>query len=306
MTDKEEKVRKDRDPIFRVCLVVLILASCAVIGAGVYDKYLVSDDTVANNGDTVVVNYVGTFYSYYGEDNAVVFDTTYSSIGEDDSVEKSNDYDTTSYSTLEFTIGDDEVLAAFESAVLGHQAGDVVWVTIPAGQGYVSAETTETVDCDESVTMSRSETMTLTEFESIYEDLDGSVYNADFTSVYGWPASSSYDSSTGNVTVYYSPSVESYVNYEGDYGTVSLVVSAVTTSSITYTYEVTDYVEVSTSGSDIEIQMIKVDFGTSYFYITSVTDSDSDGVADTFDCKTVSEIYNETLYFKIVIVSVSS
>lgn len=306
MTGNEGKVKKDRDPIMKVCFVVFILAVCAVIGAGVYDKYLVKDDSLVNNGSTVTVNYVGTFYSYYGEENSVVFDTTYSSIGNDDNVEKSNDYSRTSYSALELTIGGDTVLAAFQDAIVGHKVGDTVWVTVPVGEGYIAPDTTSTVDCSDAITINRSETMTVTEFESIYEDLTGTGSNINFTSVYGWSATSSYNVSTGMVTVYYSPEAgNSYINYEGDYGKVTLEVSSTTASTITFTYKVTDYVKVATNvEGDIEIQMIKVDFGMSCFYITSVTDPSSEGVADTFDCKTVGEKYNQVLYFKIVIVSI--
>jgi hypothetical protein len=306
MTGNEGKVKKDRDPIMKVCFVVFILAVCAVIGAGVYDKYLVKDDSLVNNGSTVTVNYVGTFYSYYGEENSVVFDTTYSSIGNDDNIEKSNDYSKTSYAVLEFTVGDDDVLAAFQNAIVGHKVGDTVWVTVIVGEGYVAPDTTGTVDCSNAITVARSETMTVTEFEAIYEDLDGTGSNMSFTSVYGWSATSSYDVSTGMVTVYYSPEAgSSYVNYEGSYGKVTLDVSSTTASTITFTYSVTDYVKVGEDAAgNIEIQMIKVDFGTSCFYITSVTDPSSEGVADTFDYKTVGEKYNQVLYFKIVIVSI--
>jgi hypothetical protein len=308
MTGKEEKVKKDRDPIMKVCFVVFILAVCAVIGAGIFDNYLAKDDSVVNNGDTVTVNYVGTFYNLYGGENAVVFDTTYSSIGNDSSIEKSNDYSRTSYSTLELTIGGDDVLTAFQNALVGHKVGDTVTVVIVVGDGYVAPDTTGTVDCSNSITVARSETMTVSQFESIYDDLDGTAINASFTSVYGWEANSTYNQSTGMVTVYYSPVAgESYDNYDGEYGKVTLNVSSTSDSSITFTYEVTDYVKVGTdSEGNIEIQMIKVNFGTTYFYITSVTDADSEGVADTFDYKTVGEKYNEVLYFEITIVSIDS
>jgi len=308
MTGKEEKVKKDRDPIMKVCFVVFILAVCAVIGAGIFDNYLAKDDSVVNNGDTVTVNYVGTFYNLYGEENAVVFDTTYSSIGNNSSIEKSNDYSRTSYSTLKLTVGGDTVLQAFQNALVGHQVGDTVKVVVPASEGYVAPDTTGTVNCSNSISIPRSETMTVSQFESIYDDLEGTAINASFTSVYGWNANSTYDQSNGMVTVYYSPVAGGlYYNYQGVYGKVALTVSNVSASTITFTYKVTDYVKVGTdSEGNIEIQMIKVNFGTKYFYITSVTDADSEGVADTFDYKTVGEKYNEILYFEITIVSIGS
>jgi hypothetical protein len=66
---------------------------------------------------------------------------------------------------------------------------------------------------------------------------------------------------------------------------------------------ITGYTVVSTQGINKEIQMIKVDFGKDKFYITSVTDSGS-GSADTFTYKTVSERYNQDMYFEIEVVSI--
>jgi FKBP-type peptidyl-prolyl cis-trans isomerase 2 len=303
MTDKE-KVKKSRDPIFMVCLVVFLLAGCAVISAGVYDKYLAPDNTQVNDGDTVTVNYTLTLYAAYGEENAAVLDTTYESIGTDDSILKANDFSKTSYSTFEVEMGGDDVLIAFQNALLGHKVGETVKIEVGVGDGYVCADTSKVVDCTQSQTVSATETMTVTEFESIYEDLNGEAVNNNFTSKYGWLASSSYNQSTGMVVITYSPEAgKSYVNYDGDFGKVTLDVSAVTASTITFTYDV-EYQSTGSTVGNIEVQMIKVDFGTSYFYITSVTDPSSDGVADTFTCRTCGEKYNEVLYFEITIVSI--
>jgi peptidylprolyl isomerase len=70
------------------------------------------DMKVAQNGDTVKVHYTGRLTS--GE----AFD---SSEGRE---------------PLEFTIGDKQLIAGFEDAVIGMNAGDTKTVTIPAAEAY--------------------------------------------------------------------------------------------------------------------------------------------------------------------------
>ena len=91
---------------------------------------------------------------------------------------------------------------------------------------------------------------------------------------------------------------------DNGFGKVTLNVTSVAGGSITFTYTVSNYKTVSTEGSDKEIQMIMLDFGTHKWYINSVTDTDGNGVADTFTYKTVEEKYNQDLYFEIEIVSI--
>ena len=56
--DEDIKPRKEREPISLVCLVVLIVASVAVIGAFVNDNILNGDnDAEAASGSTVEVDY---------------------------------------------------------------------------------------------------------------------------------------------------------------------------------------------------------------------------------------------------------
>jgi len=304
MTGGEEKVKKDRDPIFMVCFVILLLASCAVIGGFVYSEYLEKDNTLANNGDTVVVNYTGCFYDFYGEEHAVVFDTSYSSIANNKDIAKSNSFTSKdSYSTLSFTIGGTTVLSMFGDSVVGHKVGETFTVKIPAGNGYVAQDDFTTVSTSNGVTISSSEIMTEKQFSTAYPD---ATYNNMFESKYGWNAIASYNSTNNTVTVQYYPTAgQTYMCSDSDFGKVSLSVTSVSGSEIVFNYIVRDYVttgSVDASGNR-EIEMILVDFGTSSFYITAITDSGS-GVANSFTYKTVGEKYNVDLYFTITLESI--
>jgi hypothetical protein len=305
MTGDEEKAKKDREPIFMVCFVVLLLASVSVLGGFVYSNYVQADTTVAATGDTVVVNYNGCYYDYFGSDSAVLFDTTYSSVANDSNVLKSNDFTlASSYSTLSFKVGGTTVLTMFGNAVIGHKVGDTITVKVPVGSGYVAQDTVGTIDTSDVQTVASVEIITLSEFEDLY-GITLTGYTHIEKSVYGWPANAAYDSSTGLVTMSYLPvSGTTYTMTDSGYGEVTATVSSVG-SSISYTYTVTGFTKTGTVDSEgDEIQMIYVDLGNDAFYITHVSTGSSTS-ASSFTYKTVGEKYNEALYFTITIVSIS-
>jgi len=317
MADDDYKVKKERDPIMAVCFIVFMLTVCVITGASVYNNYVKADDSVAVNGSTVTVDYIGTYYAPYGEDGAVVFDTSRWSVANDSKVAKSNDFTLnaeSNYKPLGYTVGGTTVLEDFGNAVIGYKVGDKVpvrydqntgrWVpTVPAGNGYNAAETEVTVNVSAPVTIPASETLTSAQYTSIYGH-DLKTYEEIEESVYGWPASASFNSSDSTVTVKHQPVAgATYTMTDSDFGRVALNVTSVTGTSITYTYSVSGYTTVSTQGADKGVQMIMMDFGTEKWYIVSVTDHGT-GTADTFTYKTVGERYNQDLYFDIQIVSI--
>ena len=308
MADDGAKVKKDRDPIMVVCFVVFILSVCAITGATVYNNYVKADNTMAVVGSTVSVDYTGTYYAFHGDDNAVVFDTSIWSIANNDNVLKSNDFtlnSQSSYTPLSYTVGGTTVLTMFGNAVIGHKVGDTIQVMIPVGQGYNAASTISTISASAPITIPATEVLTASQFNTIYGfNLSGFMEIP--KSAYGWPATASFDSTTNTVLMNYHPTAGSSYNVvDNDFGKVDLNVTSVTATSISYTYAVSDFKTVSTDGSNINIMMIKVDLGTSVFYITSVTDVDNNGVADSLTTKTVSERFNQDLYFEIKLVSIS-
>ncbi|MDR1954733.1 MAG: FKBP-type peptidyl-prolyl cis-trans isomerase, partial [Candidatus Methanoplasma sp.] len=138
MADDEIKVKKERDPIMMVCFIVFLLTACAIVGASGY-SYLKADNATAVTGNTVSVNYIGTYYAEYGKDNYTVFDTSRWSVANDDKILKSNDFmlnTEASYKPLSFQVGGGSVITGFGNAVIGHKVGDKFTVKIPVGEGY--------------------------------------------------------------------------------------------------------------------------------------------------------------------------
>jgi len=308
MADDEIKVKKERDPILMVCFIVFLLTVCAITGATVYNNYLKADTTVAVVGDTVSVNYIGTFYAPFGENNAVVFDTSHWSIANDDKVQKSNDFTLrteANYKPLSFKVGGTDVLTGFGNAVIGKKVGEKIQVKLLVGEGYNAQESYTTVNATQTATMSATEQITASQFKTLYGfDLTGSVEIQ--KSVYGWPAIASVNSDNTNITMSYRPvQGNTYTAVDSDFGKVAFNVSSVTGSPvIEYKYVVSDFTVVSTSGANKNIQMIMVDLGSQKYYITSVVDSNNDGVAEQFTHRNVEERFNQVLYFEIEIVSI--
>lgn len=88
------------------------LAGLVVVAALVIAAGCLGAGTKPTTGDTVSVEYTGTF------ENGTVFDTN---VGKE---------------PFEFTIGNREVIPGFEKAVLGLSEGESVTVTIPAVDAY--------------------------------------------------------------------------------------------------------------------------------------------------------------------------
>ncbi len=298
--------KKKRDPIFTVCFVIFMLAAVGVIGVYVNEHYIQKDNTIAGYGDDVTVNYTGTFYAYYGEENAVVFDTTYSSIGNNGDVDKANTYSKTSYSTISFTIGDGDYLKAFEEAIAGHKVGDVVRVEIPDAYPAPESSMYEDVSMN-GLTIPQVQQMAKEQFESVYPDVSISTgSSAVITTVYGWQASVYHDATDNMYYVTNMPSAGSSYEYDASvgnedyedkdvYGKVTFNVTGISNGVITYNLSVTDTTVVDESTH--EIKMVEILFGTETWYITNINGS-------TMDYKTCEETRNATLYFEIEIVSI--
>lgn len=291
----DEKVKKSRDPIFTACFVIFVVAAVAVLGGFVNDHYIQKDNTEAAYGDKVVVNYTGSYYGYVGEEYAVVFDTNYSSVGNDEKIVKANSFTKTSYSTLSFTIGEGKMLAGFENAVVGHKVGEKIQVVIPAGEGYIG--TGEVKQALNGGVENVSVTMPKTAFTSLYDDVTlVSGVAVPFTAVYGWDATATL---AGNdVIITNMPKVGETYEYVGnedsEFGDVKFQVTSVGTE-IKYTYVFENTKSAGTNNGDV--QMIEIDFGTETWYVTNILGGE-------FKYKT-SEKTDIDLYFEIVIDSIN-
>jgi len=290
----ENRAKKNRDPIFTVCLVIFVIAAVAVIGVQIQKSCFPSGDVMASTGDEVTVNYIGTFYDEYGKENAVVFDTSLSDIAGNDGIAKSNDFTKkSSYSPLGFEIGDGSVLAGFSNAVIGHKVGETFKVKIDAIDGYVSSSKTGVLSKSNNV-MSATTNMTKTEFTSSYSDVSlVSGQSVKFTSNYGWDAYAVLTDNDNMVVVTYKPVAgESYKVFDNGTTKVNFYVSKVGTE-ITYNIGIDNPKSV-----DGGIQMIKLDLGDKVIYITDIK-------GDSIYYKEGSEKENQDLYFEITLVSIN-
>lgn len=304
MAGEEKSTKKKRDPIFSVCFVIFVVAAVAVLGSFVYSEYIQEDTTRVAYGDKVVVDYTGSYYDYYDKEDAVIFDTSFRSIGESADYKKANDFSKTSYSTFDVTVGSGKALKMFEESLVGHKVGDEVRVHIPAGEGYNSGNTAVKTLSAYSVPLTQE--YTLTQFKNLYPDISLTAgVSKDFTTVYGWAAIAVLDgSNTVNVTN--STTLENEYDYGKDTGLKEKNVaydSASKTINFTFALDESKITKVGEQTADNvqTIQMIKVDFGGIDSYITSYNTSTGD-----IYYKQTDEKNDIDLYFVIKIVSIGS
>ncbi len=295
----ERTAKKDRDPIFTVCLVVFLIAAVIVTGIYVQKTCFPMGDETASVGDKVTVNYIGTYYDEFGKENAVVFDTSKSDVANNDSYAKSNDFTKkTSYSPLDVTIGSNTMIRGFEDSIVGHKVGDRYMVTCPANESYYGATDVGTLNAKGNK-MSASFEMPLTQFQSAYSDVK--LVNGEsktFTTKYGWDAQATLVENK-TVVITYLPTVNSdgYKVYESGETVVKYIVTSIDDGEIVYDIDIKGAKKVDGN----EIQMIKLDLGGQVIYITEI---DTDGTI-TYKSGNNAEKVNETLYFQIEIVKIA-
>lgn len=293
----EKSAKKNRDPIFMVCLAIFLIAAVVVVGIFINNEYLATGDEKASNGDTVSVNYTGTFYDEYGGEYAVVFDTSFSSVANDDDIAKSNDFTTkSSYSPLSFTIGNDTMLEMFEDSVIGHKVGDKYDIFIPASQAYVGTISEGKLNESGNI-MATTTVMTYDAFHTAYPDVEikGAKGTVSFESKFKWQANAMMTDNGKSVIVMYMPETTSYTVYEKGDTKVVYTVTSVANDQIKYDINVQNAVVVNDDG---DIQMIKLDLGEKVIYLTNKTGSE-------FTYKEGAERVNADLYFHIEVVSIN-
>ena len=182
-------------------------------------------------GDKVVTNYTGSFYAYYGEDNAVVFDTSYASIGKNNDVAKAYSFSKSSYSTFSVTVGSNGALKMFEESLVGHKVGDKIRVMIPASEGYVASDGAMKTGQSTTFDVDMVQTMSYTQFKEIYsKDLTAGV-SATITTAYGWTGIAALSNADNMVTITNLPTAGQTYQYIGNddskYGKVSFQVNSV-------------------------------------------------------------------------------
>lgn len=282
-----------------VCLGIFLIAAVIAVGAYINNEFVATGDEKASTGDKVSVNYTGTYYDEYGNEKAVVFDTSWSSVASDDDIAKSNDFTKkSSYSPLSFTIGNKTMLEEFENSVVGHKVGDVYDIVIDAAHGYVGTITEDKLQTTGNK-MNTYELMSIDSFKTAYSDVtlkDNAV--VEFETKFKWTGYAMLTDNGKNVYITYLPEAgESYQVYESGSTKVTYKVTSVDDYTITYDIDIQQPVFVSEDG---DIQMIKLDLGDDTIYITNISGDDI-----TYKAGTNAERVNQTLYFHIEVVSIN-
>ena len=294
--ENKTKERKEHDPIFMVCLALFLIACVAVLGVYAIDHLSSSEDRVAAYGDSVTVDYTGTYYDYIGGSSALLFDTSKKSVAEDDSVAKSSDFTAkSSYSPLDITIGSGGALEMFENAIVGHKVGDKFKVMIPSDQAYVGADTTKTASLS-GFTVPVTQIMPATAFESLYIGKKIAYSGTLFTTVYGWESMASLSSTDNMVIINNMPVAGQTYTFspagaapEDGKEKLTFKVTSISGNNIVCDLSFKNYTTVSGD----TIQMESFDFGTEKWYVTEVG-------SQTFTFKISDRgTVNEDLYFEI-------
>lgn len=314
MAEAGEKAirKKEREPIATVCLVVLLIASVAVLGVFINDNYISKNKETIEYGDSIELNYTGSLYAYYNDKSTytpVIFDTSVESVGKDTGNAFIASFNKTSYATSTIkldsaTSGSGDFLKAFEDACVGHKVGDTFSFKIDKNDAYKTgiACMTDTVT---GKTITNSKVMTIAEYNKLFDNSDTEVVGSkNLTDVSGLPAT--VTGLSGNmVSVNYTMAVgQDYTVYEkAGIGKVTLNASSVSASSITYTLtfvEKKDVTDQKAYGTDIQaIEMISMNLFGQYYNIVGY---DGTNIAYNTGSTTNAAISDMDLYFVVTIV----
>ncbi len=131
--------------------VIIIIAVIAAVAFVVLSAPVQQDTRLsAKYGDTVSVLYIGRY------ENNSVFDTNIESIAEQAGLQR------TTFEPLEFTIGENQVIAGFEAAVIGMQLGKKKTVTLEPSQAYGEYDQQRLVTIPRIQELNRTETYNTT------------------------------------------------------------------------------------------------------------------------------------------------
>lgn len=276
-----------------ISVVIFLVASGAVASMSIFGSYVNEDDLQVAPGRTVEVYYTGSLYGYYDDEGALIFDTNVSENVENEDYAFVGGFDkSNSFSAMSYIQGKGKLLAMFEDALAGHKAGETVTVEIPLGSGYES----EHMVRPDTFTVSKTEYMSLTKFQSLYDVYlpSNGVFPVTFDTVYGWEATAVWDSAKGAVEIVHNPTDGEEYELESNElnvrGTVNL--------------------KVTLNGDEIECKIIlDIDDDTDDYMLWVKTHYDSYyiyGEADNNRLKVTNKpAAEDTIYFVITIKSVS-
>ena len=194
---KKKKSRRFKlssiDPIILASFSIFMIACLIVTGITVYG--IVAGDTStkpAEYGDSVNVEYVGSYVTWYDKDGAVIFDTNIESIGTDESYKVSYGFDRSkTYETMNFNVGQDPsgytLLDEFKNALIGARPGDTVWVEITDGYGTLTEGVNyfkgqSTIGC----TVAKTAVFSVSDYKSFFGVDEVPTVTTSVKSPYGW------------------------------------------------------------------------------------------------------------------------
>jgi len=278
------------DPIILGSFAVFLAACLVVTGVTIYG--IVAGDSsneTAEYGDTVLVDYTGSYIAYYDKDGAVIFDTSIEDIAKSDSYAKSNEFkEKDSYSTVSVTIGNGTYLAAFEDALIGLKPGQEARVVITDGYGSLTENVNLFTKVKTGYSMPRVAIIPNSDYKTLFgTDAPATgitQYNVD--SPFGWKVDVTANNNE-TVTVDYGAHITTGVQGEGK---VKYNVTSIT-DTIAFDYVVDAFTQNGT--------MLKTVVDGKIAYIIGATDTE-------ITYKNTDETVGTTMYFVIKLVEFSS
>ena len=167
-----------------IVLLILIVVVAVVLGAYyvIFTPTSPSPTKRAAPGDTVYIDYVG----YFATDN-LVFDTSLQSVATDNATyPKAVSFSwRSSFSSLQFTVGDGSVIKGFDAGVRGLAVGESAVLTVPQEIGYGAADTSKIHTYSIVQSFPVHATMNTSAFSSYYGQ--SPVSNTNVTDpIWGW------------------------------------------------------------------------------------------------------------------------
>ena len=314
MAEAGEKAirRKDREPIATVCLVVLLIASVAVLGMFINDNYINKNKETVQYGDSIELDYTGSLYSYYNDKGTytpVIFDTSVEKVGKDTNNVFIASFNKTSYATSTIkldsaTSGSGDFLKAFEDACVGHKVGDTFSFKIDKNDAYKTG-----VPCAQtaaSISIANHFELNVDAYNKLFNDSLTSIPTASFVrnDINGLPAQIVGTAGGQVATVVYQMTAgQDYTIYEKA-GLGKVVFNAATVSStLDFTLTIsgqTNIADQKAYGTDIQaIEMISLNLFGQYY---NVTGYDGTNIAYNTGSTTTTAISDMDLYFVVTIV----
>ena len=304
--EKKKKSRGFRlssiDPIILASFSIFMIACLVVSGITIYGVVAgdASKNKVAEYGDSVEVEYTGSYFAYYDETGAVIFDTNMQSVGDDnDRYPKSYSYTKKdSYSVMNMTVGQGDLLDGFKNALIGHKPGDTVTVKIKDGYGsltlgqdYFKDKATTGLTIPKAALFSESDYKTFFGVDDVPE-----IGMITVKSPYGWDAQVSKNSG-GTVNVLYIPTIDE----EKEVCTgLKAKATADDGTTITFNYIIDGDAFYYDDPDHPDTKMLKAALDNKTVYIIAYNGSDH------FDYKTTAENVGTTMYFTIKFVGYAS